>query len=102
MLILFFATWCKACKVVIPALVAWAAKHHVTVLAITDEETAALDPFLATQRDFPALVARDPGQQTMSFWGVRNLPSFVLIDGQGRIASPLTSSLRELPPLGPE
>ena len=101
-LILFFATWCKACKVMLPALVAWAAKHDVTVLAITDEESAALDSFLATQRDFPALVARDPGQQTMSYWGVLNLPSFVLIDDQGRVASPLTSSLRELPKLGPD
>jgi thiol-disulfide isomerase/thioredoxin len=95
---LFFATWCKACKVTVPAVTAWAAKHDMTVLAITDEDDATLGPFFALARDFPALVARDPGQQTMSRWGVRNLPSFVLIDGQGRV----TSSPRELPELRPE
>jgi len=33
---------------------------------------------------------------------VHSLPSFVLLDGQGKVASPLTSSLRELPTLVPE
>ena len=101
-LLFFWATWCKACKAAVPAVLAWAEKRQVTVLAVTDEDAAVLDQFFATQREFPALVARDPGQQSMSRLGVHSLPSFVLLDGLGRVASPLTSSLRELPTLVPE
>jgi len=101
-LLFFWATWCKACKAAVPAVLAWAEKRQVMVLAVTDEDAAVLDQFFTAQREFPALVARDPGQQSMSRLGVHSLPSFVLLDGQGKVASPLTSSLRELPTLVPE
>jgi thiol-disulfide isomerase/thioredoxin len=101
-LLFFWATWCKPCKAAVPAVLAWAEKRQVTVLAVTDEDAAVLDQFFATRREFPALVVRDPGQQSMSRLGVRSFPSFVLLDGQGRVASPLTNWLRELPELVPE
>jgi thiol-disulfide isomerase/thioredoxin len=97
LLLFFWATWCKACKPMVPALLAWASKQNVTILAVTDEDAATLDQFFAIQREFPSLVSRDPGQQTMSRFGVRNLPSLLLLDGRGRVASAMTSSLRELP-----
>jgi thiol-disulfide isomerase/thioredoxin len=96
-LLFFWATWCKPCKAVIPDVLAWAQKRQATVLAVTAEDAAVLDQFFATPRDFPALVARDPGQQSMARLGVRSFPSFVLVDGQGRVASLVTDSLRDLP-----
>jgi thiol-disulfide isomerase/thioredoxin len=96
-LLFFWATWCEACKHVVPSLMTWAQRRHLPVLAITDEDASALDQFFALPRDFPALVSRDPDHQTQSRFGVRNLPSFVLLNSQGKMASPLTSWLRELP-----
>jgi thiol-disulfide isomerase/thioredoxin len=102
LLLFFWATWCKACKPAAPAVLAWAAKRDITVVAVTSEDEVTLDQFFATHREFPALVARDPGDHTMARLGVRSYPSFILIDSQGRVASGVTNSLRELPALAPE
>jgi thiol-disulfide isomerase/thioredoxin len=102
LLLFFWATWCKACKPAVPAVLAWSAKRDITVVAVTSEDEATLDQFFATHREFPALVARDPGDHTMARLGVRSYPSFILIDSQGRVASGVTNSLRELPAQAPE
>ena len=69
----------------------------MTVLAITDEDASALDQFFVVRQQFPLHIARDPDQRTLSHFGVRSLPSFALLDGQGKLVSPLTNSLRDLP-----
>ena len=97
LLLFFWATWCKACKYVVPSLLTWAQKQNVTVLAITDEDVPALDQFFVVRQQFPLLIARDPDQRTMSHFGVRSLPSLALLDSQGKLVSPLTNSLRDLP-----
>jgi thiol-disulfide isomerase/thioredoxin len=97
LLLFFWATWCKACKLVVPSLLTWAQKQNIAVLAITDEDASALDQFFVVRQQFPALIARDPEQRTMSLFGVRALPSFALLDGQGKLVSPVTSSLQNLP-----
>lgn len=97
MLLFFWATWCKACKFVVPSLLTWAQRHNVTVLAITDEDTLALDEFFVNRPQFPPLVARDPEQRFFSQFGVRSLPSFALLDGQRKLVSPVTTSLQDLP-----
>jgi thiol-disulfide isomerase/thioredoxin len=96
-LLFFWATWCKACKFVVPSLLTWAQGHNVPVLAITDEDAFALDEFFLTRPQFPSLVARDPEQRLFSQFGIRNLPSFALLDGHRKLACPVTSSLQELP-----
>jgi hypothetical protein len=48
-----------------------------------------------------ALQTLDPGVRIVALMS-QCYSSFVLIDGQGRVASPLTSSLRELAELGPQ
>lgn len=95
-LLFFWATWCKACKAVVPELLAMARERNLEVLAITDDSEANLERFFAVPREFPSAVARDLGRQLVARVGVRVLPTFVLLDGQGRVASPLTSRLREL------
>jgi thiol-disulfide isomerase/thioredoxin len=96
-LLFFWATWCKACKFVVPSLLTWAQRHDVSVLAITDEDTLALDEFFVNRPQFPPLVARDPEQRLFSQFGVRALPSFALLDGQRKLVGPVTTSLQDLP-----
>lgn len=96
-LLFFWATWCKACKYVVPGLLTWAQRHDVTVWAISDEDAAALDEFFVTHSQFPSIVARDPEQRIFSQFGVRSLPSFALLDGERKLVSPVTTSLQELP-----
>ena len=97
LLLFFWATWCKPCKAVLPDLLALAAQRNLTVLAITGDSEADLDRFLATARAFPALVARDPEARVPLLLGVRVIPSLVLLDGQGRVASQIVHSPRDLP-----
>jgi thiol-disulfide isomerase/thioredoxin len=102
LLLFFWATWCKACKAALPELLATARNRNLTILAITDDSEANLERFLAVPREFPALIARDPGRQLGARFGVRSLPSFVLLDGQGRVANTATNYLRDLPADGTE
>jgi thiol-disulfide isomerase/thioredoxin len=97
LLLFFWATWCKACKYVVPSLMTWSQRQNITVLAITDEDAAALDQFFVVRQQFPSLIARDPEQRTLAHFGVRSLPSFALLDSQGKLVSPVTSALRDLP-----
>ncbi|MBN2576746.1 MAG: redoxin domain-containing protein [Deltaproteobacteria bacterium] len=97
LLLFFWATWCKPCKDILPDLLALAAKQDLTVLAIAGETEADLDRFFVTARDFPALVARDPEARVPLLLGLRVVPSLVLVDGQGRVASKIVHSPRELP-----
>jgi len=76
---------------------ALAAKRSLTVLAVAHETEADLDRFFATAREFPALVARDPEARAALRLGLRSIPSFVLVDGQGNAATKIVHSLRELP-----
>jgi len=96
-LLFFWATWCKACKASIPELLALATKRDLTVLAISDDTEPVLDSYFARDRPFPSVVSRDPERQTMFRFGINSLPSFVLLDAQGRVASAVVHSLRDLP-----
>jgi thiol-disulfide isomerase/thioredoxin len=96
-LLFFWATWCKPCKDIVPDLLAQAAKRNLTVLAVAHETEADLDRFFATAREFPALVARDPEARVALRLGLRAIPSLVLLDGQGKVASKIVHSPRELP-----
>jgi thiol-disulfide isomerase/thioredoxin len=97
LLLFFWATWCKPCKEVVPDLLALATKRSLTVLAVAHETEADLDRFFATAREFPALVARDPEARAALRLGLRSIPAFVLIDGQGKSATKIVHSLQELP-----
>jgi thiol-disulfide isomerase/thioredoxin len=97
LLLFFWATWCKPCKEVVPEVLALAAKRNLTVVAIAHETEADLDRFFATAREFPARVARDPEARTALRFGLRAIPSFVLVDGQGKAATKIIHHLQELP-----
>jgi thiol-disulfide isomerase/thioredoxin len=97
LLLFFFATWCKPCKTIVPALMALAQQRRLTVVAIAHETPAELDRFFATSPTFPAIVVRDPESRAAQQLGLRAIPSLVLVDGQGRVASGIVHSPRDLP-----
>ena len=102
LLLFFWATWCRPCKAVLPELLATAAKRSLDVLAITSDSEADLARFFATAPEFPSLVARDPEARASSLLGLRAIPAFLLVDGQGRARGPIVHSPRELPEMAAE
>ncbi|MFM8411651.1 MAG: TlpA family protein disulfide reductase, partial [Alphaproteobacteria bacterium] len=88
-LLFFWATWCMPCKKSLPEVLAFARERGVEVLAITDEDPATVQAFLdsGAVADFPATVLRDPKRLTHRGWGVSGTPTFVLVDGAGKVAS---------------
>ena len=86
-LLFFWATSCQLCVNVASEVADIARRKGMALLAITDETEATLDRFLEQHREFPWSIGRDPGRQVTSRFGIRDVPTFVLIDGQGKIGS---------------
>jgi thiol-disulfide isomerase/thioredoxin len=85
-LLFFWATWCAPCKASLPELMAFARERGVDVVAVTDEDKAQLDGFFASFREpFPPNVAVDIDRDAFLGYGVSGTPTFVLVDGAGRI-----------------
>lgn len=92
----FWATWCEPCRAEMPSLELLAQRHEregLVVLAVNFKEPrSAVERFLrATPFDLPVVV--DADGSAASAWGVRVLPSTVLID---RLARPRGVVLGEL------
>jgi thiol-disulfide isomerase/thioredoxin len=87
-LIMFWATWCPACKTELPVLEQLRAKYPADKLDIlaasVDDTEQGLRDFLKS-RPTTLNVLMASGDVSTEF-GVRTIPSLVIFDGEGQIA----------------
>lgn len=84
----FWASWCPACRAMLPVLDQIAHRlggDDVAVLAIDiDENRATAERFLAERLPAPALrVVYDPGGTVMARFGTSSMPAIYVIDRRG-------------------
>jgi len=87
-LINFWATWCGPCKEEMPALKrlkeSFAGSRFELLAITTDQQVEGIRTFVrALGLDFPVLL--DDRKDVSAAFGVRGLPTTVLIDRQGRL-----------------
>jgi thiol-disulfide isomerase/thioredoxin len=83
-LLFFWATWCLPCKAAVPEVMAYAKKHRLKVLAISDEAPATVERFLeARDAPFFAGVVADPRRETFISYGVSGTPTIIMLDDEG-------------------
>ena len=86
----FWASWCPACRAMLPVLDQVARRlggDDVAVLAIDiDENRATAERFLAERLPAPALrVVYDPGGTVMARFGTSSMPAIYVIDRRGAV-----------------
>jgi thiol-disulfide isomerase/thioredoxin len=82
----FWATWCAPCKASLPEIAAFEAQKQTPVVAITDESKSHVDRFFQTYTGpFPSRIATDEFRKAFVAFGVSGTPTFVLVDGDGRV-----------------
>jgi len=84
----FWASWCPACRAMLPVLDQVAHRlggDDVAVLGIDiDENRATADRFLAERLPDPALrVVYDPGGTVMARFGTSSMPAIYVVDRRG-------------------
>ena len=87
-LLFFWGTFCGPCKASLPEVLAFSKTRGVPVVAITDEPQETVSGFFSGwKQPFPANVALDELRRTFIAYGVNGVPTFVLVDGQGKVTS---------------
>jgi thiol-disulfide isomerase/thioredoxin len=96
----FWATWCDPCVKELPLLAALHEKYvgkHFTVVAVTDDDPAAVAAFLAT-RPLPFPVLLDPESRLRARLGADDaLPYTVFLGPDGTIAAKKVGQLQQVP-----
>jgi len=88
-LVNFCATWCAPCRKEMPDLDALYSKFKdqgFVVLAISDEETAKVAPFI-NQRKISYPVLLDPGRKVNDLFVVEGIPKSLVPDRNGKMVA---------------
>jgi peroxiredoxin len=85
----FWATWCPPCNRELPDMQALYDKYKdqgLVVLAITDEETSKVQPFIAKRKlTYPVLL--DPNRKVNDEFGIEGIPRTFVYDRDGNLVS---------------
>lgn len=88
-LVNFWATWCPPCRKELPDLEALYEKFKdqgFLVLAISDEETAKVESFVAAQKlTYPVLI--DSGRKVNEQMGIEGIPKTFLYNREGKLVA---------------
>jgi len=85
----FWASWCVPCRMVTAALDSFTQKHqeaNVVVLSINQGETRERIERVTRNRERGPKILLDPEAKVGDLYGVRAIPTLVLVDRQGKIA----------------
>jgi peroxiredoxin len=85
----FWATWCPPCRKEMPdmeKLYRSYEKRGLTVIAVSDEDRATVEQFLA-KNSYSFTVALDPGRQVNKAFGVDSIPESFIFNREGRLAA---------------
>lgn len=83
-LIYFWATWCRYCRVVSPAISDLATDHQVISVAMQSGSASEVAEYLQRNNlQFPTL--NDPDGALSSRWGIRVTPTIVIVDSGGKV-----------------
>jgi peroxiredoxin len=83
-----WATWCGPCRLEMPEILKAAQEHpELAVLAVNMMETKSqIEPFAAEfQMEIPIII--DPEGKVRDLYGVRGLPTTILVDREGKIST---------------
>lgn len=88
-LVNFWATWCPPCRKEMPDLEALYEKYKEqgpVVLAISDEESAKVSPFIAEKKiTYPVML--DPGSRVHELYEVEGIPKSFVYDRDGKLVA---------------
>jgi thiol-disulfide isomerase/thioredoxin len=83
-LVYFWASWCPVCRLEQGTIDALARDHAVIAIAMSSGNDTAVRGFLKEQQlSFP--VVNDPDSVLAQQWGVRGVPTALVVDAQGQI-----------------
>jgi peroxiredoxin len=88
-LVNFWATWCPPCRKEMPDLQSLYLRFQdqgFVVLAISDEDTAKINPFLA-ERNITYPVLLDPGRKVNDLFQIQGIPKSFVYDRDGKLVA---------------